>query len=262
MSVSVPATTKSWCKCPLPRPHRPIGRRIFTVQDKNSTRSMMEVVSYCLDCKGVLEPSGERFQVSDADGEDVLLRARSICRGPVAHSETAGKALGIGWVQLLGSVELQRLRVQQLYTGWNAHPQNSPVVHEKLCSLVGLSKTLTSRSIATPYGDVWVDHLTARHPLDHREPDRYDADHCSYFGLIVPTLSSPLEIWLAEAKPGKPRRLRYLSGYAVGLTVTTYVVIVDNTNESRRRVITAYRLHDYETRAEGKRQGRPIYQGW
>ena len=140
--------------------------------------------------------------------------------------------------------------------------QGSRLVHERLCNIIGLSPTFTSRSIVTPCGPVIVDHDTAWHPLDTKFPDRYDADHCSHFGLIATTLASPLEVWLADAEVGKPRRLRYLTGYVVGLSLATHVVIVDNTDTNRRRVITAYRLKDHETRAEGKRRGLPLYQGW
>jgi hypothetical protein len=220
---------------------------------------MMEVHCYCLDCRGVLVPTGEKKRVIDADGEDALLRARGISRGPIGRSETNGTALGIEWMQLMGSMDLPRIRVQQLYKDWNAHDQRTPLVHDELCKLIGLSKVVTSRPIETPCGPISVDHNTARHPLAPVSPTRYDADHCSYFGLILTTLTAPLEIWLAEASATKPRRLRYLAGYIVGLTITTHLVIVD---EAAKRVITAYRLTDHETRTEGKRSGLPVYQAW
>lgn len=254
---SATPTTRSWCKCEPSRPYRPNGRRIFTVVDRYNKRSMLEVAEYCLRCKGVLVPTGTRLQVTDADGEDALLRARASAVGAPGRGQTHGALLGVDWITLISCLELPRVRVQQLYSGWNAHKFPNKVVRESMYALVGLSPTVKSALVHTPVGPVSIDHATAEHPLTLAS--RYDADHCSYFALTKTTLEKPVEVWRVAATADRPKRLRFLGAYVIGLTVTTHVAIVD---DATRRVITAYRLDAHETRGEKKRQGEISYRGW
>jgi hypothetical protein len=199
----------------------------------------------------------KRLQVTDSDSEDALLRARAAALGPVGRGATDGHALGVDWISLIGSLELPRVRVQQLYSGWNAHHPPNKIVREAMYALVGLSPTVPKVIVESPVGQAIIDHASAEHPLV--SPDRYDADHCSYFALTTTTLLKPIEVWAVESDTERPKRLRYLAAYTVGLTITTHVAIVD---DDARRVITAYRLDSHDTRGEKKRKGELLYRAW
>lgn len=258
MTADEGVAVASWCNCAPTRPYSPAGRRIFTVTDPKNERFMLEVEAYCLDCKGVLKPPGRKLRVTDSDGEDALLRARAAALGAAARGQIKGSSLGVGWISLIGSLQLPRLRIQQLYSDWSAHRPPTAKVREAMHALVGLSPVVTKATIDTPIGPVEIDHAGAEHPVASY-PDRYDPDHCSYLGLTKPTLQKPIEVWQSAATADRPERLCFLAAYIVGLTLTTHMVIVD---VAQNRVTTSYKLNDHETRADNQREGSLRYKSW